>query len=294
MSRLKTVYDKGLSNVPKWIIPNLMYETITGSQAYGTKQEDSDEDIYGFCIPPKEVVFPHQIGGEIEGFGRQKNRFKLFQQHHVEDKNTGKMYDFSIYNIVHYFHLCMENNPNMIDTLFTPRICVTHSTQISELLREKRCMFLHKGSWFKFKGYAYSQITKMQSQNREGKRKEVVEKWGFDLKFASHVVRLLGEIEQILIEGDLDLQRNREQLKSIRRGEWTKEQIIDYFNHKEKELETAYINSKLPNYPDEEKIKELLLNCLESHYGVLDKVIQNPNKYQNAFKEMETIIEKYK
>jgi hypothetical protein len=30
------------------------------------------------------------------------------------------------------------------------------------------------------------------------------------VKFAYHVVRLIGEVEQILTEGDIDLRRNRE------------------------------------------------------------------------------------
>jgi hypothetical protein len=43
------------------------------------------------------------------------------------------------------------------------------------------------------------------------------------VKFAYHVIRLLGEAEQILLEGDIDLRRNSAQLKAIRRGDvkWT-------------------------------------------------------------------------
>ncbi|TLD40175.1 MAG: hypothetical protein JETT_3562 [Candidatus Jettenia ecosi] len=80
-------------------------------------------------------------------------------------------------------------------------------------------------------------------------------------------------MEQILIEGDLALQRNNEQLKSIRRGEWSEQQIIDYFNAKEKYLEELYTKSTLPNLPDEQRIKALLLQCLEPHYGSRDKAI---------------------
>jgi hypothetical protein len=102
----------------------------------------------------------------------------------------------------------------------------------------------------------------------------MVQKYGYDLKFAYHVVRLLNEVEQIMIEHDLDLERNREQLKSIRRGEWKKEEIVDYFQTKEKELESLYTNSKLPHSPNENKIKKILLECLEMHYGSLDGAIQ--------------------
>ena len=74
------------------------------------------------------------------------------------------------------------------------------------------------------------------------------------------------QAEQIMIEGDLDLQKNREQLKSIRRGEWSIERVQEYFNDKEKALEDIYLKSTIPNSPDENAIKNLLLNCLELLY----------------------------
>ncbi|TLD40174.1 MAG: hypothetical protein JETT_3561 [Candidatus Jettenia ecosi] len=34
---------------------------------------------------------------------------------------------------------------------------------------------------------------KMKSKEREGKRKEMVDKYGYDVKFAYHIVRLLSD-----------------------------------------------------------------------------------------------------
>ena len=115
----------------------------------------------------------------------------------------------------------------------------------------------------------------------------------YDAKFLYHVVRLLLEIEQIMIEHDLDLERNIEQLKSIRRGEWTIEQIEEWAEKKERALEDVYIKSDLRNYPDENAIKELLLNCLEIHFGSLDKIIARGNKFDNFINELQKLIEKY-
>jgi len=266
-----------------------------GSIAYGVSSDNSDLDIYGFCIPPKEIIFPH-LAGEILGFGKQKQRFEQYQQHGVENKTAcggkGQEYDITVYNIVKYFQLCMDNNPNMIDSLFTPENCIIHRTNISDMVHDNRRLFLHKGSWHKFKGYAYSQVHKMSNKNPEGKRKELVEKYGYDVKFAYHVVRLLNEIEQILTEEDLDLQRNREQLKSIRRGEWTEEEVREYFARKERELETAYLNSKLPHSPDEDKIKALLLACLEEHYGSLDQCIVVQDRTIEVLREIQESLAK--
>lgn len=278
---------------PPFFENNIHYEVLMGSVAYGVSNDTSDMDIYGFCIPPKHIVFPH-LAGIIQGFGNQGIKFDQYQQHHIKDNL--KEYDIVIFNIIKYFMLIMKNNPNMIDSLFVPQHCILHSTQIGNLIRENRHMFLHKGCWHTFKGYAFSQVHKMKtkSPNTDSKRQKYIEQYGYDVKFAYHVVRLLNEVEQILIEGDLDLERNREQLKSIRRGEWTIESIEDYFQQKEKELESLYIKSDLPCKPNEEKIKELLLKCLEIHYGNLDKVINKNKNVEMLINNIENIISKYR
>lgn len=287
--------DKNLITPPKFLCSNIQYETIMGSVAYGVSSDVSDLDIYGFAIPPKDVIFPH-LNGEILGFGKQKKRFEQYQEHHIDYKDgcggKGQSVDLSIYNIVKYFQLCMDNNPNMIDSLFTNANSVLHITKVGNMVKDSRNIFLHKGSWHKFKGYAYSQLHKMSNKNPVGKRIELVDKYGYDIKFAYHVVRLIHEVEQILLEGDLDLTKHREQLKSIRRGEWTEDDIRKYFAEKEKQLEKAYVDSKLPHSPDEYKIKELLLSCLEEHYGDISKCVFNPDKALIYLKEIKDIIEK--
>src|SRR5262249_39700105 len=179
--------------------------------------------------------------------------------------------DLSVYSIVKYVQLCAECNPNMIDSLFTPETCVLHCTQAGHLLRDNRKLFLHQGVCDKFKGYAYSQVHKMQTKEPEvgGKRAQLREKYGYDVKFAYHVVRLLNEAEQILLEGDLDLQRNREQLKSILRGEWSEKQLLDYFEQKRVDLESVRAKSALPPAPDMAALRDPLLRCLALHYAPL-------------------------
>ena len=284
-----------IKNVPKFVSSNIQYEVIMGSVAYGVSDDTSDMDIYGYCIPPRDYVFPH-LRGEIPGFTPPGPSFDQYQQHHIVDKDAlggkGREYDFTIYSIVKYFRLCMENNPNMIDSLFVPRRCILYSTQIGEMVREKRHLFLHKGVWHKFKGYAYGQMHKMRTKHPEGGRKSMVEKFGYDIKFAYHVVRLLNEAEQILLEKDLDLERNREQLKSIRRGEWTPDQIEQYFENKERHLESIYNNSDLRQSPDMDSLKELLLNCLEHHYGSLEKCVVHEDKAIKALKDIDLVLER--
>jgi predicted nucleotidyltransferase len=292
-STVQELAKRQLITPPKHVLDGIQYEVLMGSVAYGVSNDTSDMDVYGFSIPPKEMVFPH-LAGEIQGFGRQKKKFEQYQQHHVYRQDNKKEYDLSIYSIVKYFQLCMDNNPNMIDSLFVPQRCVLYCSKIGNMVRERRRDFLHKGSWHKFKGYSFSQVNKMKTKNPDGKRKEIVEKYGYDLKFAYHTVRLLNEVEQIMMEHDLDLQRNREQLKAIRRGEWTLDQVEQYFDEKERALEDLYIKSTLPYKPDEKKIKQLLFDCLEEHYGSLQGAVVQDAQVDQLVNEIEEILVRYK
>lgn len=299
---VKELAEKGIAHPPDWLVDNTHYLTIMGSVAYCVSSDTSDCDVYGFCIPKKEDLFPH-LRGEIIGFGNAKHsndRFKNYQEHHLKDVGAEKEYDLNLYNIVDFFQLVMENNPNMIDSLFTPQFCVLHATKIGQMVRDNRKLFLHRGCWHTFKGYSYAQMKKMGSHTRVGKRKQEVEEHGFDRKFAYHVVRLMLECEQILTEGDLDLTRNREQLKAIRRGDWTQKQVEEYFASKESSLETLYNENKanLPWGPKEDglqdRIKQLLFQCLEEHYGSLDKCVVNVDAATQALKEVGGVLEKYR
>ena len=287
---------------PSFLIDNTHYLCTMGSHAYGIGSENSDIDIYGFCIPPKRIVFPHTVG-VIQGFGNQGERFEQWQEHHIKDEFND--YDITVYNIVKFFKLCMDNNPNMIDSLFVPENCMRHMTQVGKMVRDNRLKFLHKGSYHKFSGYAYSQKNKMMNRDVEKlklknedeltPREKSVLKYGYDTKFAYHTVRLLNESEQILTTKDLDLARDKELLKYIKDGGWSYDKICEYFDKKEKYLQNLYETSSLQHKPDEKEIKQLLMNCLEHHYGKLDNIIKIETKDDsNLLKDLIELVEKYK
>ena len=136
MSTLQRLTDRGLIRPPRWLPNAVQYETIMGSVAYGVSSDSSDMDVYGWAIPPRDDVFPH-LRGEIPGFGTPRPQFQQYQEHHVEDHDAlggrGRTYDLTIYGIVKFFNLAMQNNPNIIDSLFTPVNCVLHSTRVGDI-----------------------------------------------------------------------------------------------------------------------------------------------------------------
>jgi predicted nucleotidyltransferase len=287
---LKRLIKEKVITPPKWLPDNTLFLGMTGSVSYGVSTDMSDRDIVGVCIPPKNMLFK-PLNQFIPGFDKH-DVFEQWQQHHIKSTD-GNEYDFTVYNITKFFRLCMDNNPNMIDSLYIPRNCVLHSTPIYEKIRENRDIFLHKGCYHKFRGYAYSQIHKMsiKEPDPESKRYESVLKFGFDVKFAYHVVRVLDECEQILTTGTLDLQKNREVLKSIRRGEWSQEKIQRYFDENERRLKDIAEKSELPWGPDKDKIRNLLFECLEMHYDLSETIVTDVSS-ENKLEEIRKILDR--
>jgi predicted nucleotidyltransferase len=256
--------------VPKeqeWIWKNIQYMTLVGSHAYSLNHIDSDWDVYAFTVPKKEYIFPENL---IWGY----DDFPKFEQLQGSLKKGPKKehLDFQIYNITKYFRLVFDNNPNMIDSLFTPRNCVLIETDIAKLVRKNRKLFLHKGAFHRFSGYAFSQLNKIKTNPEDRKnpeRKVLIEKYGYDLKYALHLFRLLEECEQILSEGNLMLGRNKEELKLILKGIYTLKEVEQKFKEKEAYLKICYQESKLPwgKEDHKEEIRNLLTTCLKMFYN---------------------------
>lgn len=259
---------------PRWLT-DASYVTVMGSRAYGSYELDSDYDFYGFCVPPMEVIFPY-LAGDIPQFGKQKKNFNQLQLQEIPSEKYGDT-DITIYNISRYFQLVMDNNPNMLDSLFVPDDCILLRDRVGKMVRDERRIFLSEKLFHRFKGMAFSHMKRITSRTREGKRKDHVEKYGFDVKDASHVVRLMCEVEDFLLKGDADISANASVIRAVRNGEWSLEDVTSFF---EKQL--AFLEGKLeagesvlPKYPDEDKIKVLLVNCLEESYGSLSKYSWN-------------------
>lgn len=163
---ISKIAQSGACQPPRWMADNIMFECKNGSYAYGVNNKDSDIDYLAYCVPPKDLVF---YTNEIPGFGTQKKRFEQYSQ---QVTYNGEQYDLTCYSIVKYFQLCMECNPNMIETLFYPQDCITFSTELAQRVRDSRKLFLHKGAYQRFKGYSYAQLHKATAvQNDENIKK---------------------------------------------------------------------------------------------------------------------------
>jgi predicted nucleotidyltransferase len=99
------------------------------------------------------------------------------------------------------------------------------------------------------------------------KRKNNVLKYGYDTKNATHLIRLLRMAVEFLETGDFIVKRpDAKELLDIKQGRWTLEQVQKEAEKLFELTKIARDMSALPEQPDKEKIEQLLVDILYSHF----------------------------
>lgn len=100
-------------------------------------------------------------------------------------------------------------------------------------------------------------------------RAEMEEKYGFDCKHGSHLVRLLRMCREILSGEGVKVRRpDAQELLAIRRGEWSYDQLISWAEKEDREMESLYATSMLPTSADTERMNDLCVQAHELHWSL--------------------------
>lgn len=229
----------------------VLYLTIMGSHAYGVATPDSDIDIYGCFMPGLKELYPSQFG-HLNGFDPE-----VKHQHNIEfSLELSKKVDVNLINLCSYYKLLKENNPNILESIFTEQgdKIYVHESFSKTLVWNKS--FLSKLLIPKFWGYCQSQILKSQKNESPGR----------DLKYYYHLIRLVNELEYILTHQDLKLQTNCSILRDIRQGLLSPQEIFNYFENKKIIIEELIEKTSLNKSPDNIQIKFLLNNAIKNYF----------------------------
>lgn len=228
-----------------------------GSISHGTyiPKHIDDKDLMGVVIPPIEYYFG------LKNFGNKNSKTIYYNE-----------WDIVFYELRKFVKLLLNSNPNVLSLLWLKKEYYINTNEYGDRLIENRDKFISKKIYKTFAGYAYSQLKRMEHYKFEGymgkKRKELVNKFGYDSKNAGHLIRLLRMGIEALETGQINVYRekDRDQLIQIKRGEWKLEKIKKYSDILFKKLETAMDNTKLREYPDYDFAERFLIETLESHF----------------------------
>jgi hypothetical protein len=140
---IQELRDKG------WII----FEAISGSQAYGTNLPTSDTDIRGiFIYPTEEVLKANPTTDGLDPYIAQ-----------VSDETN----DVTFFEIGRFLELLEKGNPNIIELLNVPEDCVVYKSELFDKYFPDTSKYLTKQLKHTFVGYAKTQISKAKGMNKK-------------------------------------------------------------------------------------------------------------------------------
>jgi hypothetical protein len=117
---------------------------------------------------------------------------------------------------------------------------------------------------------SYRQMAAKYTSGYMGKkRRELVERFGYDAKNAAHLIRLLKMGIEFLRDGVLNVDRtgrDADELKAIKRGDWPLEKVQTYAEELFIEADQARATSPLRERPDTDAIESLLVSILTNHF----------------------------
>jgi len=239
--------------------------TVVGSGVHGIAIEGTDDrDEMGVFIEPVD----HVIGMS----GGMDNVIYRSKPEGVRSE-PGDL-DLVMYSLRKYLRLATKGNPTALLPLFAPLESVLVIDEHGAALREIRHLFLSKQAVERFLGYMYSQHERMMGRGRRSRvpdRPELIERYGWDVKYGAHALRLAYQGYEICLMGTLTLplaEAPREHVLAVKRGEVSQQEvsreIISLTQITKNVLESA---TPLPDEPDWDGIGEFSVDAHLRHWG---------------------------
>jgi hypothetical protein len=240
------VYDEGI----------LLAEV--GSTAHGMSVADQDDlDLTLVRFEPWE---------EFVNGPSQRQSMMVRTQPEGARSGPGDL-DINVYTLRKYVNLLAKGNPSILGAAYSP--LKWHDPD-----RALNWGRLYESTTSKAAGNAYLGYMKQQLERWLGKRgqknvnrPELVEKYGYDTKYAGHIIRLGIQGQQYMKDGRLKLPLEPEDaktIKAVRRGEMDQKTALKLAFHLEEGLFRAVKDSPLPEKPDMNEVHR----WLASAYGV--------------------------
>ena len=228
---------------------------LVGSGVHGTAVEGQDDrDEMGICIEPPEYV----VG------------LRPFEQYIFRTQPDGARsgpgdLDLVVYSLRKWLRLALDGNPTILLPLFVPDDEIVAVDEFGLELRANGPRFLSRRAGDRFAGYLRAQRERMLGirGGRHTNRPELVELYGFDTKYAMHMVRLGVQGVELLETGRITLPIAEpwlSWLRDLRQGRHTRDEALAAAAELEARLGALASSSALPPEPDRDAADRWLVD----------------------------------
>lgn len=246
-------------------LPNEILRSVVGSGVHGIAIEGTDDhDEMGVYIEPPEWVL-----------GVERHREDYIWRTQPEGVRSGHGdTDLVLYSLRKYLRLAVKGNPTVMLPLYAPEESLVVLTPLGEELRALRGAFLSQLAVERFLGYMRSQHERMLGQSKRNvpNRPELIEQYGWDVKYGSHALRLAHQGFQIASTGNLTLpmpDRERARVLAVKRGEVPRDEVSAEISRLESAVRSLLDEgrSPLPRAADLDRISAWAIAAQRRHWG---------------------------
>jgi len=212
----------------KIAIENEILRGIVGSTSHGTAIDGQDDrDEMGVFIEPPEYVC-----------GLTPLDHYIYRDKPEGVRSAAGDLDLTMYSLRKFCRLAEQGNPSVVILLWLPEHIVR--TELGRALLKMREAFISRDSGNRFLGYLVAQKMKMKGERTATtKRPELIEKYGYDTKFAMHALRLAFEGIEMLTHRRVTLpvtEPNLSILRGVRTGQYELGDVFGMIDRAEAQL----------------------------------------------------------
>lgn len=193
---------------------NTILECAVGSRAYGTSTDSSDNDIRGV-----RVESLHEAFGLHSNFEQYEYRTATERTGNTNEPSQDGDFDVTIYGLRKFLRLALRGNPSVIELFFLKGVLDARGGQLQELA--PLIVSQHAGN--AYLGYLIAQKQRLLGERGQMRttRTELIEKFGYDTKYAAQALRLGYQGIELLTTGRLVMPLEgeiRQELVDVRNG----------------------------------------------------------------------------
>lgn len=246
-------------------IANEILRSEVGSGVHGMAIAGTDDlDLMGVYIERPE---------QLLGLARTSEHYVSRTVPDGERSGPGDI-DLTLYSLRKFVRLASAGNPTVLTLLYAPESALAMTSRLGYDLRVRADLIASKRAGARFLGYLDGQRDRMRGvgprQNRVPNRPELIERYGYDVKYASHALRLGLQGIEFIRTGRLTLPLtidNLERCMAIKTGKVSKEEAGRQIDDVRAELADALDGpTPLRDEPDFDRLNDWMIFAHQSHW----------------------------
>ena len=234
----------------------MIIRTEVGSTAHGTGLPGGEDyDEMGIVLERWESSV---------GLGADPDNIVYRPGRSMTQRSEPGDYDLVLYTPRKFARLAASGNPSVLMMLFGP---LRFSTPLGDDVRALAPAFWSDRARARFVGYSRTQRQRLLGIRGAAhtNRPELVARFGYDTKYAMHMLRLGVQGIEYVTTGRLTLpipEPHGSMLRDVRHGKYTRGEVLAMADANEAALES--MASEAPREPDTAAINDWLLDCHRS------------------------------